>query len=136
MNLDILENDPSGKGASEKRVKLTFVPHLLPMVRGIHATIYVDAKEEFDVSDLYESFYNKEPFVDIMPASTCPDTKSVRASNICRIAPYRERGTNRVIILSVIDNLMKGAAGQAVQNMNIMMGFEEVSGLALGPITP
>ncbi|KRP07880.1 MAG: N-acetyl-gamma-glutamyl-phosphate reductase [Methylophilales bacterium BACL14 MAG-120920-bin58] len=122
--------------ANGERVKLTFVPHLLPMVRGIHATLYVDATEEFDLSALYENFYSKEPFVDIMPESTCPDTKSVRASNICRIAPHKEIGTSRIIILSVIDNLMKGAAGQAVQNMNIMMGFEEVAGLVLGPITP
>ena len=122
--------------AAGERVKLTFVPHLLPMIRGIHATIYVDATEEFDATALFENFYSKEPFVDIMPASTCPDTKSVRASNICRISLHKERGTNRIIIISVIDNLMKGAAGQAVQNMNIMMNYNETVGLNLRPLVP
>jgi len=118
------------------KVKLTFVPHLIPMVRGIHATMYVDATKEFDLSALYENFYGNEPFVDIMPVSSCPDTKTVRASNMCRISFHMEVGTNRIVILSVIDNLMKGAAGQAVQNMNIMMNYEETTGLSLSSLVP
>ena len=117
-------------------VKLTFVPHLVPMVRGIHATLYVECIKEFEAYDIFESFYGDEPFVDVMPADMSPNTKSVRASNFCRISFHREIDSNRLIIFSVIDNLMKGAAGQAIQNMNIVMDWPEASGISFVPITP
>lgn len=124
------------KVAQDKNIKLTFVPHLLPMVRGIYATMYVDAIKDFDISDLYHKFYDKELFVDILPQGECPETKSVRASNICRISFHKQKDSNKIIILSVIDNLVKGAAGQAIQNMNIMMNYDEADGLNLVPLAP
>lgn len=111
-------------------VGLTFVPHLLPMIRGIHATLY--ARLTADVSDiqaLYEQTYQNEAFVDVLPAGSHPETRSVRGANMCRMAVHRPQGGNTVVILSVIDNLVKGAAGQAVQNMNIMCGLPETTGL-------
>ncbi len=121
----------------DEHVNLTFVPHLLPMVRGIYATMYVDALEDFDISDLYNSYYLNEPFVDVLSYGECPDIKSVRASNMCRISFQQKKDSNKIIILSVIDNLVKGAAGQAVQNMNIMMDFDETDGLKnLIPLHP
>ncbi|MDC0931208.1 N-acetyl-gamma-glutamyl-phosphate reductase [Methylophilaceae bacterium] len=119
-----------------ENVKLTFVPHLVPMVRGIHATLYVECIKDFEAYDIFESFYEDEPFVDVMPADMSPNTKSVRASNFCRISFHREIDSNRLIIFSVIDNLMKGAAGQAIQNMNIVMDWPEASGISFVPITP
>ena len=121
---------------SGENVKLTFIPHLVPMVRGIFATIYVECIKNFKAKDVFESYYKDEPFVDIMESNIYPNTKSVRASNFCRISFYKEQDTNRLIIFSVIDNLMKGAAGQAVQNMNIMMDWKETLGLSSVPITP
>ena len=112
-----------------EEVKLTFIPHLVPMIRGIHATIYVDCINDFDAKDIFESFYENEPFVDIMPADIPPNTKSVRASNFCRISFHKEKDSKRLIIFSVIDNLMKGAAGQALQNMNLMFGLPPSTGL-------
>ena len=122
--------------AQDKNVKLTFVPHLLPIVRGIHATMYVDAIKDFDISEPYHKFYGEEPFVDILPQGECPETKSVRSSNICRISFQKQKDSNKIIILSVIDNLVKGAAGQAIQNMNIMMNYDETDGLNLVPLAP
>ena len=121
---------------SGENVKLTFIPHLVPMVRGIFATIYVECIKNFKAKDIFESYYKDEPFVDIMESNIYPNTKSVRASNFCRISFYKEQDTNRLIIFSVIDNLMKGAAGQAVQNMNIMMDWQETLGLSSVPIIP
>lgn len=120
----------------DKHVKLIFVPHLLPIVRGIHATMYVDAIKDFDISESYHKFYGEEPFVDILPQGECPETKSVRSSNICRISFQKQKNSNKIIILSVIDNLVKGAAGQAIQNMNIMMNYDETDGLNLVPLAP
>ena len=117
-------------------VKLTFIPHLVPMVRGIHATIYTECIKDFEACNIFESFYVDEPFVDIMQADMSPNTKSVRASNFCRISFHKEIDSNRLIIFSVIDNLMKGAAGQAIQNMNIVMDWPEASGISFVPITP
>lgn len=117
-------------------VELTFVPHLVPMVRGIHATLYGRLTREVDLQALFEERYRDEPFVDVMPAGRHPETRSVRASNLCRIAVHRPQGGNVVVVLSVIDNLVKGAAGQAVQNMNIMFGFDEGSGLGVVPVSP
>jgi len=119
-----------------KSVALTFVPHLTPMIRGIHATLYGRLDRDVDVQGLFEERYRGEPFVDVMPAGSHPETRSVRASNICRIAVHRPQGGDVVVVLSVIDNLVKGAAGQAVQNMNIMFGLNETLGLDIVPVSP
>jgi N-acetyl-gamma-glutamyl-phosphate reductase len=125
-----------------KSIGLTFVPHLTPMVRGIHATLYARLKRtDIDVQKLYEKRYSNEPFVDVMPPGSHPETRSVRGANICRIAVHRPpNGTksagDTVVVLSVIDNLVKGAAGQAVQNMNIMFGFDEKLGLGAPALLP
>ena len=119
------------EAASGAPVGLTFVPHLAPMIRGIHATLYAqlqDAGE--DLQALFETRYRDEPFVDVLPAGADPETRSVRGANHCRIAVHRPQQGNTVVVLSVIDNLVKGAAGQAVQNMNVMFGFPEQAGLA------
>ncbi|CAK0771907.1 N-acetyl-gamma-glutamyl-phosphate reductase [Gammaproteobacteria bacterium] len=111
-------------------VGLTFVPHLTPMVRGIHATLYAVLQDStVDLQALYERRYANEPFVDMMPAGSHPETRSVRGANTCRLALHRPQGGDTVVVLSVIDNLVKGAAGQAVQNMNLMFGFPETLGL-------
>jgi N-acetyl-gamma-glutamyl-phosphate reductase len=110
-------------------VGLTFVPHLTPLIRGIHATLYGRLLREVDLQQLYERRYASEPFVDVLPAGSHPDTRCVRGANHCRIAVHRPSGGDTVVVLSVIDNLVKGAAGQAVQNMNLMFGLPETSGL-------
>lgn len=119
-----------------KSVDLTFVPHLTPMIRGIHATLYARLRSEIDLQALFEKAYAEEPFVDVLPAGSHPETRSVRAANMCRIAVHRPQGGNTAVVLSVIDNLVKGAAGQAVQNMNLMFGFEETLGLCQLPVLP
>ena len=111
-----------------RAVSLTFVPHLTPMIRGIHATLYARLNDDADLQALYENAYAAEPFVDVLPPDSHPDTRSVRGSNFCRIAVHRLEG-NTAVILSVIDNLTKGAAGQAIQNMNLMCGLAETTGL-------
>lgn len=121
---------------SGQDVGLTFVPHLLPMIRGIHATLYATLTSEVDLQALYEARYRDEPFVDVMPAGTHPETRTVRASNMCRIAIHRPQNGDVVVVLSVIDNLVKGAAGQAIQNMNIMFGLDERAGLDIVPVSP
>lgn len=122
--------------AAGRAVGLTFVPHLTPMIRGIHATLYARINAEGDYQALIENRYRSEPFVDVLPFASHPETRSVRAANICRIALHRPQGGNTLVILSVIDNLVKGAAGQAVQNMNIMCGFDECAGLTQIPVLP
>ena len=113
-----------------KPVRLVFVPHLTPMIRGIHATLYGQLRGDIkDLQGLFENRYRSEPFVDVMPAGSHPDTRSVRGANMCRISVHQPAGGDTVVILSVIDNLVKGAAGQAVQNMNIMFGLPETTGL-------
>ena len=121
-----------------RTVGLTFVPHLTPLIRGIHATLYarLNGSDQIDLQALYEKRYEQEPFVDVLPPGSHPETRSVRASNICRIAVHRPQGQDMIVVLSVIDNLVKGAAGQAVQNMNIMFGFEECAGLSQIPVLP
>lgn len=108
-----------------RQVQLTFVPHLVPMIRGIHATLYVPLSGELNLQALYEDHYADEPFVDVMPPGSHPETRSVRGGNTCRIALHRPQDSNVVVVLSVIDNLVKGAAGQAIQNMNLMFGLDE-----------
>ncbi|CAG0124572.1 N-acetyl-gamma-glutamyl-phosphate reductase [Rhodocyclaceae bacterium] len=122
--------------AAGKSVGLTFVPHLTPMIRGIHATLYARVNKEADFQALYEARYKGEPFVDVLPFASHPDTRSVRAANICRVALHRPQAGDTLVILSVIDNLVKGAAGQAVQNMNIMFGLDECAGLTQIPVLP
>ena len=119
-----------------KAVKLIFTPHLTPMIRGIHATLYARLTKEIDLQTLYEKRYASEPFVDVMPAGSHPDTRSVRGANVCRIAVHRPQGADTAVVLSVIDNLVKGAAGQAVQNMNIMFGLPETTGLRQVALLP
>lgn len=123
--------------ASQAEVGLTFVPHLVPMIRGIHATCYARLKDNsVDLQALYEKRYADEYFVDVMPAGSFPETRTVKGANHCRIAIYVPQDGNTVVILSVIDNLVKGAAGQAVQNMNIMCGLEETAGLTAIALVP
>lgn len=117
-------------------IGLTFVPHLTPLIRGIHATLYGRLTKDCDLQALFEERYAHERFVDVLPAGSHPETRSVRASNTCRIAVHRPQGGDTVVVLSVIDNLVKGAAGQAVQNMNLMFGFDESCGLELVPVLP
>lgn len=117
-------------------VGLTFVPHLTPMIRGIHATLYAHIEREAELQALYKLRYKDEPFVDVMPAGSHPETRSVRGANVCRIALHRPQQGNVLVILSVIDNLVKGAAGQAVQNMNIMFGLPETTALTNVPLLP
>lgn len=123
--------------ASGGEINLTFVPHLTPMIRGIHATLYATvADRSVDLQALYEERYRDEPFVDVMPAGSHPETRSVRGANVCRIAVHRPQGGDLVVVLSVIDNLVKGASGQAVQNMNILFGLDERLGLSAPAILP
>lgn len=110
-------------------VRLVFTPHLTPMIRGIHATLYARLSGSSDLQALFEKRYANEPFVDVMPSGSHPETRSVRGANTCRIAVHQPQGGDIVVVLSVIDNLVKGASGQAVQNMNIMFGFPETTGL-------
>jgi N-acetyl-gamma-glutamyl-phosphate reductase len=124
------------KAMANKEVGLTFTPHLLPMIRGIHATLYAKLTKPVDLQKLFEERYANELFVDVLPKGSHPETRSVRGSNQCRIAVHQPQGGDTVVILSVIDNLVKGAAGQAVQNMNIMFGFNETTGLDIVPLLP
>lgn len=124
-------SDAAGRGPL-----LTFVPHMVPMIRGIHATLYCRLTQRVaDLTGLFRERYADEPFIDIMNAGGHPETRSVRGANYCRIAVH-EQDNGRVVILSVIDNLVKGAAGQAVQNMNIMLGLDESSGLNQPALVP
>ncbi len=119
-----------GLNAVAGGVGLTFVPHLVPMLRGIHATLYATLTDTgVDLQTLFERRYADEPFVDVLPAGSHPETRSVKGANTCRIAVHRPQDGDTVVVLSVIDNLVKGAAGQAVQNMNIMFGLPEQTGL-------
>ena len=117
-------------------VGLTFVPHLLPIIRGIHTTLYVDLKQDVDVQALYEQHYASEPFVDVLEPNSYPETRTVRGSNFCRIALHRPVNGNKLVILVVEDNLTKGASGQAIQCMNIMFSLEETAGLSLPALMP
>lgn len=122
----------------ENDVNLTFVPHLVPMNRGIHATVYVKPIDRtVSMQNHYTEFYAHEKFVDVMPEGSHPDTSSVRTTNLCRISVHSGNSDSRpVVILSVIDNLVKGAAGQAIQNMNIMFGLKEEMGLVSPGLIP
>lgn len=121
---------------AQHEVGLTFVPHLTPLIRGIHATLYARLNGDVDLQALFEQRYRNEPFVDVMPVGSHPETRSVRGANHCRIAVHRPQQGDTVVVLAVIDNLVKGAAGQAVQNMNIMFGLPETTALAVVPLLP
>ena len=111
-------------------VRLTFVPHLLPIVRGIHSTLYARlTRSHVDLQKLFEERYHREAFVDVLPAGVLPQTRTVRGTNLCQLSVLRPQQRDTVVILSAIDNLTKGAAGQAVQCMNIMCGLPEDTGL-------
>ena len=119
---------------SESAVKLTFTPHLVPMVRGILATLYAPVKPGLSVTakqlqSIFEDGYAGEPFVDVLPAGVLPATRDVKGSNKCEISVTYSTDTDTMVVLSAVDNLVKGASGQAVQNMNIMFGLQETTGL-------
>lgn len=122
---------------AQSPISLTFVPHLLPIIRGIHATLYATVVDtSVDLQQLYETRFQDELFVDVLPEGHHPETRTVRGSNICRISVVRPQGDETVVVLSVIDNLVKGASGQAVQNMNLMFSLPENSGLDSIAIMP
>lgn len=117
---------------AQQPVALTFVPHLIPMIRGIHATLHATLAQDIAATELqalYEHTYAQEPFVDVLPLGSHPDTSSVKGANVCRIAIHRPQNGQQVVVLAVIDNLVKGAAGQAVHNMNLQFGYPETLGL-------
>jgi N-acetyl-gamma-glutamyl-phosphate reductase len=118
-------------------VAVTFVPHLLPMIRGIHATLYARLKASgTDLQALYEGHYAKEPFVDVLPPGMFPQTRTVKGANRCQIAIQVPQDRDTVVVMAAIDNLVKGASGQAVQNMNIMLGLPEETGLGQVGLLP
>lgn len=123
--------------------RVTFVPHLLPTIRGIHATLYAKLQaisgvlpDEAQLQQILKEFYANEPFVDVLPPGEWPQTRSVRGGNICRLAVARPQAGDTVVVMSVIDNLVKGASGQAIQAMNIMFGLEETTGLEIVALLP
>ncbi len=133
--VEALENISGQKGVFDH---ILFVPHLVPMIRGMFSTIYIDlteAGQTADLQSLYEQFYVNEQFVDVMPAGSSPETRSVRGANQLRIALYKPQ-PQKLVILVVQDNLVKGAAGQAVQNMNLMFNFAENAGLDVIGLLP
>jgi N-acetyl-gamma-glutamyl-phosphate reductase len=120
-------------------VGLTFIPHLVPMVRGMLTTLHVRIQPEArntDFQKLFEERFASEPFVDVMPRGSEPETRSVRASNLVRIAVHRPGDGDQLVVIVVLDNLVKGASGQAVQCMNIMFGRPETEGLMQVPVVP
>lgn len=118
-------------------VSVTFVPHLAPMIRGIHATLFARLENaSVDLQQLFEDRFRNERAVDVLPEGSHPQTRSVRGSNLCRLSVHRPQGRDVVVVLAVIDNLVKGAAGQAVQAFNLMFGFDEFLGLDLVPLLP
>ena len=122
--------------ASSQAVGLTFVPHLTPMIRGIHATLYARLNQAVDLQNLFKQRYQHEAFVDVLPAGSHADTRNVRGSNRCQIAVHQPQGGDTVVILSVIDNLVKGASGQAVQAMNLLFDLPEQQGLQTVALYP
>ena len=129
----------AGKAQGANDLRITFVPHLTPMIRGIHSTLYarvLSHAQGFDFQRLFEERFASEPFVDVLSAGSHPETRSVRASNFVRIAIHRPPESDLLVILVVEDNLVKGASGQAVQCMNIMFGLPETAGLTHVPVMP
>ena len=129
-----LHDIQKGRGPS---AQVTFVPHLLPIIRGLHTTLYATLiQDDIDLQALYEKRFADEPFVDVLPAGVYPQTRSVKGSNMCRVAVIRPQGRNKVVVLVAEDNLTKGASGQAIQNMNIMFGLDETLALRAPAILP
>ncbi|MBI2384179.1 MAG: N-acetyl-gamma-glutamyl-phosphate reductase [Gammaproteobacteria bacterium] len=122
--------------AAGRPVRLTFVPHLVPMNRGIHATLYAKLAKDADLHAVFARRYAGEPFVDVLPPGEHPETRSVRGANHCRLSVFRPGGGDTVVVLSAIDNLVKGAAGQAVQCFNLAFGLEEAAGLDAPALWP
>lgn len=121
------------------QVTVSFTPHLVPMNRGILTTIYgqlVSFRDTNELLDAFRELYRDEPFVRVLPAGQLPNTRHVRGSNFCDIGVHADPRTGRAVVVTAIDNLVKGAAGQAIQNMNLMMGFEETAGLKHAGIFP
>ncbi len=129
------ELDQELSRAADRDVTASFTPHLLPMTRGMQATIYA-AGDAGEVHEVLVERYADEPFVDVLDPGAVPQVNHVRGSNLCRIGVVADRVPGRVIVLSVLDNLMKGASGQAVQNANLMLGLDETAGLMLAPVFP
>lgn len=117
-------------------IGLTFVPHLVPMIRGIHATLYAGLQRAEDLQALFRQCYQDEPFVEVLPAGAMPETRHVKATNMCRIAVQQPVGSDQAVVLSTLDNLVKGASGQAVQCFNLMIGAPETRGLTAVPALP
>lgn len=126
--------------AAGEPTQVTFVPHLVPMIRGIQATLYAQLKDasttDAELQQLFEGFYKDSPFVDVMPFGSHPQTRSVKGGNMCRIALHRPQGRDTVVVLAVIDNLVKGASGQGIQCMNLMLGLPEDAGLVQPALIP
>ncbi|CQR46024.1 N-acetyl-gamma-glutamyl-phosphate reductase [Paraliobacillus sp. PM-2] len=123
----------------EEQIQLTFTPHIVPMTRGIMVTCYASLKENVDqqtIQSLYQTFYEKHSFVRLRSETALPTTKEVYGSNYCDIGVHVDERTNRLTVIAVIDNLVKGASGQAIQNMNLMCGWDETTGLQHPPIYP
>jgi N-acetyl-gamma-glutamyl-phosphate reductase len=133
---EIMESLASLEGLSGRHLGLTFVAHLVPMVRGILTTVYARITKDTDFQALFEKRYAKEPFVDVLPPGSQPETRWVRGTNQCSIAVHRPFDGDTLVVLAVEDNLVKGAAGQAVQNMNLMFGFPETQGLEQIAVVP
>ncbi len=124
---------------AQKEIAVTFVPHLIPMDRGILTTIYVQLTKKMKTEELLNIFqecYEKEPFIRIDPKGKLPNTKDVRGSNFCDIGLATIESADRAVIVTAIDNLVKGASGEAIQNMNIMLGYPETTGLDVIPLAP
>lgn len=120
-----------------QKPSVTFIPHLTPMIRGIHATLYAPLLDTGrDLQALFESRYRDEPFVDVMPAGSTPTTSSVKSSNVCRLSVFQPKGSDLAVVLGVIDNLTKGASGQAVQCFNLMFGLDETTGIRHVAVLP
>ena len=133
------EIDQGLSDAAGKPVEVTFTPHLIPMSRGMLATIYVKLTQGVTADDLraeLNKVYADEPFIRILAEGQVPQTRFVRASNLCHISVHADRRSGRAIVCSVIDNLVKGASGQAVQNMNLLYGLPETAALDLRPLFP
>jgi N-acetyl-gamma-glutamyl-phosphate reductase len=126
-------------GLAGKRITVSFTPHLVPMNRGILTTIYAALTTQMDTArlfSLYQEFYKDEPFVRLLPVGQFPNVRHVRGSNFCDIGVYADARTGRAVVVTAIDNLVKGASGQAIQNMNLMMGFDEGEGLRFAGLFP
>ncbi len=122
---------------ADSAVQLTFVPHLLPVIRGIHATLFAPLLAPgHDLQALYEEYYADEVFVDVLPAGTYPQTRTVKGVNRCQLAVAVPQARDTVVVMSTIDNLVKGASGQAIQSMNIMLGLPEHVGLEQVGLVP